>query len=39
MTQNLQEMEWVLPAYTDREKYLAEWERIIGKLIRESDKP
>jgi len=39
MTQNLQEMEWVLPAYTDREKYLAEWERIIGTLIRESENP
>jgi uncharacterized protein (DUF169 family) len=39
MTRNLQEMEWVLPAYTDREKYLAEWERIIGKLIRESENP
>ena len=39
VTQNLQEMEWVLPAYTDREKYLAEWERIIGTLIRESENP
>jgi len=39
ITQNLQEMEWVLPAYTDRDKYLAEWERIISKLIRESENP
>jgi uncharacterized protein (DUF169 family) len=39
VTQNLQEMEWVLPAYKDRDKYLAEWERIIGKLIRESENP
>lgn len=39
VAQNLQDMEWVLPAYKDRDKYLAEWERIIGKLIQESENP
>jgi hypothetical protein len=39
MTQNLQEMEWVLHAYTDRETYLAEWERIISTLLRDSENP
>jgi hypothetical protein len=39
MTQNLQEMEWVLPAYKGREQYLAEWESIIGRLIQEAENP
>jgi len=39
ITQNLQEMEWVLPAYKGREQYLAEWESIIGRLIQESENP
>ncbi len=39
MTQNLQEMKWVLPAYIDRAKYLVEFERIIGKLVQESENP
>ena len=39
MTQNLQEMKWVLPSYTDREQYLAQFERIIGKLVQESQDP
>ena len=39
ITLNLQEMKWVLPSYTDKEKYLAEFERIIGQLARESENP
>jgi hypothetical protein len=32
-------MTWVLPAYKGREKYLAEWEGIIGRLIKEAENP
>jgi uncharacterized protein (DUF169 family) len=37
VTQNLQKMEWVLPAYTDdtREKFLARRKRIFEELARE----
>jgi len=37
ITQNLRQMEWVLPAYTDdtREKFLARRKRIFEELARE----
>jgi uncharacterized protein (DUF169 family) len=37
ITQNLEKMEWVLPAYTDdtREKFLARRKRIFEELARE----
>ncbi len=39
ITQNLQEMTWVLPAYKGRKQYLAEWESIIGRLVQEAENP
>ena len=41
ITQNLQKMEWVLPAYTDdsREQFLARRDRIFEELAREFQKP
>jgi hypothetical protein len=37
ITQNLEKMEWLLPAYTDdtREKFLARRKRIFDELARE----
>jgi uncharacterized protein (DUF169 family) len=41
ITQNLQKMEWVLPAYTDdtREQFLARRKKIFEELAREFGKP
>ena len=41
ITQNLQQMEWVLPAYTDdtREKFLARRKRIFEELARDFGNP
>jgi uncharacterized protein (DUF169 family) len=37
ITQNLREMQWVLPAYTDgREKFMQRSKQIMGELTRES---
>jgi uncharacterized protein (DUF169 family) len=39
ITQNLQEMKWHLPSHTSKEQYLAEFGKIIGDLLKESQKP
>ncbi len=40
ITQNLKEMKWVLPSYTDgREKYLKRKDRLIEKLTKKSANP
>ena len=41
ITQNLQQMEWVIPAYTDdtREQFLARRDRIFEELAREFQNP
>jgi uncharacterized protein (DUF169 family) len=40
IAQNLKEMEWVLPAYTDgREKFMERDERIKAELFKESQVP
>jgi len=40
ITQNLREMKWVLPSYTDgREKFIARFNRIISELAQESQNP
>jgi hypothetical protein len=39
MTQNLQEMNWHLPSHTSKGQYLAEFGKIIGELVEESQKP
>jgi uncharacterized protein (DUF169 family) len=39
MTQNLQEMNWHLPSHISKEQYLAEFGKIIGELVEESQKP
>lgn len=39
ITENLQEMDWVLPAYKGKQQYLMEWEQTIGKLAREAENP
>jgi len=36
ITRNLTEMKWVLPSYTDKEQYLLDFERIVGKLAQGS---
>ncbi len=40
ITQNLQQMEWVLPSYTDsREEFLVRHEKVMGELAREFQNP
>jgi hypothetical protein len=40
ITQNLKEMKWALPAYTDgREKYLEQEKKIFEALAQESQNP
>lgn len=39
ITQNLKEMQWHLPSHISKEKYLAEFGKIIGDLIKESQNP
>jgi hypothetical protein len=39
ITQNLQEMKWLLPSHTSKEQYLAEFGKIVGDLVKESQKP
>jgi uncharacterized protein (DUF169 family) len=40
ITQNLKEMKWVLPSYTDgREKYLKRKDSLITKLVQKSENP
>jgi len=40
ITQNLNQMEWVLPSYTDtREEFLARHEKVMGELVSEFQNP
>jgi hypothetical protein len=39
MTQNLKEMKWHLPSHINKEMYLAEFGKIMGDLVKESQNP
>ena len=39
ITQNLKEMKWHLPSHTNKEQYFAEFGKIIGELVKESQNP